>query len=277
MSVLDPTAVSTPQEQLQARLSDPQTVTSLNRLLDHLDTISASVEMLEGFLRRGNEIADNVSSTVDDFRGQGEQAVGFVEKLPGLAKAGTKLADVANTPSFDALLKSGLLERLADPATISGLTDLLDKLPLLTFAADAVDGFLRRGDEIADSAADSMGDLKTLVSSFDINLDQVKGITAALPELTTAGHEVVKSGLLNQVSTLSTAGMTLANAGFFEPKTVGLLAEMGKAAADSYDQAKSAPKQHYGVFDLMKVLKDPSIQKTLNIAIEASKRFGSKL
>lgn len=276
MPVTEPAAL-TPQEKLQARLADPGTVDSLNRLLDHLDTISFSVEMLEGFLHRGDEIADNVAGTVDDFRAQGEEAVGFVEKLPGLAKAGAKMADVANSPSFDALLKSGLLERLAQPETIAGMTDLIDKLPLLTFAANSVDEFLRRGDEIADNITGSMGDVKTLVSSFNVNFEQVQGVAAALPKLTTAGNEIISSGLLDQVSALSAAGMTLARAGFFEPKTVSLLAEMGKAAADSYDSAKAAKQQKYGVFDLLKILKEPSIQKTLNIAIEASRRFGSKL
>ncbi len=267
---------SSAQEQLQARLSDPRTVDSLNRLLDHVDTISASMEMLEGFLRRGDQIADNVSDSVEDLRaGDKGETAAFVEKLPNLAKAGTRMADVANSAAAERLLQSGLLERLADPNTIAGLTTMLDKLDLLAFAAASVDEFLRRGDEIADSAADSMKDVRKLASS--VNLDQVKGVAAALPQLTAAGHEIVTSGLLDQVSTLSGAGMTLAKAGFFEPKTVSLLAEMGQAAAESYDKAKAAPQKHYGVFDLLKVLKEPSIQKTLNIVIEASRQFGSKV
>ncbi len=269
---------ATPQEQLQARLADPRTVDSLNRMLDHLDTISASVEMLEGFLRRGDEIADNVADSVQELRGvDASGATQFVEKLPSLAKAGTKMADVANSPAVDRLLQSGLLERLSEPNTITALTTVLDKIDLLAFAATSVDGFLRRGDEIADNAADSMNDVKTLVSSFEIDLEQLKGIAAAMPKLTAAGNEIISSGLLDQVSTLSNAGMTLANAGFFEPRTVSLLAEMGQAAADSYDKARTAPQQHYGIFDLMKLLKDPAIQKTLNIVVEASRQFGKKL
>jgi uncharacterized protein YjgD (DUF1641 family) len=176
-------ATSTPQEQLQSRLADPRTVDSLNRLLDHLDTISASVEMLDSFLRRGNEIADNVAGGIDD-----------VKKL-----------------------------------------------------------------------------------AASVNLEQMQGVAAALPKLTTAGNEIISSGLLDQVSTLSNAGMTLAKAGFFEPKTVSLLAEMGQAAANSYDKAKVAPQKRYGIFDLLKLLNDPAIQKTLNIVVEASRQFGSKL
>ena len=42
-----------PQEQLQARLSDPRTIGALNRLPDRLDLIAFSVEKMDGFLRRG--------------------------------------------------------------------------------------------------------------------------------------------------------------------------------------------------------------------------------
>jgi uncharacterized protein YjgD (DUF1641 family) len=273
--LMDTIASSTPQEQLQARLADPRTVDSLNRLLDHLDAISASVEMLDGFLRRGDEIADNVAESVHEFRGQGEAAAGFVEKLPNLAKAGTKMADVANSAAFGRLLESGLLERLAEPGTIEGLTNLIDKLPLLSFAADSLDGFLRRGDEIADSAAESMNDLKKLTAH--VNMEQLIQVADELPQLTTAGQQLIKSGLLNKVSELTEAGMSLSKAGFFEPKTVQTLAEMGRAAAESYDSAKAVPQKRYGIFDLLRLLRDPAIQKTVNILVESSRRFGSKL
>jgi len=36
---------------------------------------------------------------------------------------------------------------------------------------------------------------------------------------------------------------------------------VGKAAADIYDKAKATPKRNYGIFDLLKVLKESAIQK----------------
>jgi len=56
------------QEQLLARLSDPQTVESLNKLLDRMDIIVLAVEALDGFLSRADTIADNVSDSVGDLR-----------------------------------------------------------------------------------------------------------------------------------------------------------------------------------------------------------------
>ncbi len=273
----EPTASLTPQEQLQNKLSDPHTVDSLNRLLDRVDLISASVEMLDGFLRRSDQVADNISDSLDEFRGKQEDhaVVGLIDKLPTLARAGSKMADVAASPDFDRLLSSGLLERLAEPRTIQGMTALLDKLDLMVFAANAVDEFLRRGDEIADNAAESMNDLRGLTSSVDA--EAVKRVLGKLPKLTKAGNQLLESGLLDKVSELTDAGMALSETGLFEPKTIKPLAELGRSAAESYVAAKSAPQKHYGIFDLLGLLKDPAIQKSLNIAVEMARQFGRKM
>ena len=274
---VDSIALATPREQLQERLADPRTIDSLNRLLDRVDVISASVEMLDEFLRRSSEVADNVSQSLDEFRSKKEddETVGLIEKLPGLARAGSKMADVANSPSFDRLLDSGLLERLAEPRTIEGLTALLDRLDLLVFAAKATDEFLRRGDEVADSIAESVDDLRKLANAADAT--EIRRAAEYLPQLTKAGHQLLASGLLDKMSTLTDAGTTLAEAGFFEPETVKPLAEMGRAAVASYVAAKTAPQKKYGVFDLVKLLKDPSIQKSLNMVVEMSRQFGQRL
>ncbi|HEY0163671.1 MAG TPA: DUF1641 domain-containing protein [Edaphobacter sp.] len=278
MPLTDSSTVLTPQEQLAARLADPATMDSLNRLIDRLDVISVSVEMLDGFFRRGDQIADNVSDSIAEFRGSQKddgEMLGLVEKLPQLARAGTKMADVANSPSVDRLLASGLLERLAEPNTIAGITALLDRLDLLVFTVKAADEFLRRGDEIADNVADSMDDLKKLASSVDSA--EIRKVAESLPQLSEAAHQFLESGMLSRVSELTQAGMVLSDAGFFDPNTVKPLAEMGRIAAESYVAAKSAPTRQYGIFDLMKLLKEPAVQKAINIGAGMARHFGTKV
>lgn len=269
--------VPTPQEKLQSRLSDPRTVDSLNRLLDRVDMISDSMEMLDSFLRRGSEVADNVAESVEEIRGTGDrEEIHLIEKLPKLARAGSKMADVADSPSFDRLLESGLLERLAEPGTIQGITTLLDNLELLAFLATSLDGFVRRSNEIADSASESMDDLHSLVSS--VNLDEIKQVASELPQLTEAGHKLIQSGLLGKMSELTEAGMMLSKAGFFDPETVQPLADVGRMAAESYVAAKAVPqRKRYGVFALMGVLKDRDVQKGVHIAVEMARQFGRKM
>lgn len=274
---LQETAIpQTPQEQLQVRLADPRTVDSLNRLLDHLDTISASVEMLDSFIRRSSEVVDNVSDSVAELRSHDTgETLKVVENLPKLARVGTKMVEVADSPAVDRLLRSGLLERLSEPRTIEALTLLLDKLELISFAVTAIDGFLRRGDELADSAAESMNDLRKLASS--IPMDDIRGVARELPQLTAAGHQLVASGVLSKVSELTEAGMLLSNEGFFDPKTVRALAEMGRVAADSYEQAKMTPPRQYSLFDLMRLLKDPAVQRSVHIMVQTTKQFGQQM
>lgn len=271
------TVALTPHQELQARLADPRTVESLNRLLDRLDIVSSTIDMFTGFLERGPELADNISEGVEELRGQETiHATDLIGKLPALANAGARMADVANSPSFDRLIESGLLEKLTDPRTMENLSLLLEKLDLVAFTVKALDEFLRRGDAVADSISDSIGDLRNLVSSVDTN--QIKVLTTELPQLVEAGRQLIASGLLSRMSELTEAGMLLSKAGFFDPKTVTPLAEMGQLAAESYVAAKAAPPQkQYGVFDLMKLLKEPGVQKSIQIMVEMSRQFGRKI
>jgi uncharacterized protein YjgD (DUF1641 family) len=357
----------TPQEELQARLADPRVVNALNRLLDKLDVVAASVEMADGFIRRSSDIADNVSDSVAEIRQTGGgEAAHFIGKLPAIARASVKVADAADSPSFDRLLESGLLNRLAAPETIAGMTVLLDKLDLMVFAVQAVDGFLRRGDDVANSIAESVAELRKvkspeianvighipqlatagvqlaeatqapefnnllglvkdlgnpatvasirqLLDKLDLAVFAINAIdgflrrgdevansmaegfndirklansenTAAitqyveeLPKFTAAGRKLISSGLLERMSELTEAGMMLSNAGFFEPKMVQPLAELGRMATESYVAAKATPVKQYGFFDLLRLLKDPEAQRTIHLLVEMSKQFGSKL
>ncbi|MBX9604489.1 MAG: DUF1641 domain-containing protein [Bryobacteraceae bacterium] len=174
-------AAPTPQEQLQARLADPRTVNALNRLLDRLDVIAGSVEMVESFLQRGSDIADNVAESVASLRTPGgDDTAQLFGKLPTLARAGMKVASVAESEAFDRLLQSGLLDRLSAPGTLEALNALLDKLPLVAFSMEALEGFCKRGDEVANSIADSVADIRSLKSP------EVANVVERLPQIASA-------------------------------------------------------------------------------------------
>jgi len=271
------TAPLSPQEQLQARLSDPRTVDALNRLLDRLDLIAFSVEMMDGFLRRGNEVADSVAEGVAEVRkmaGEGEGAE-LLSKLPSLARAGVRVADAAESPAFERLLNSGLLERLAEPATLQSLNTLLEKLELAAFVLTALDGFLKRGDEVTESLADGVADLRK--AAPEIAPGKLREMMTDLPILVDAGHKVVASGLLAKIEELTRAGMMLSQAGMFDPKVVTTLAEVGRLASESYAEAKTAPKRLAGIVDLWRLFKDPAAQPALSLLFEMTRRFGQKI
>lgn len=273
----DTSLAPSPQEQLQARLSDPRTVEALNRLLDRLDLIAFSAEMMDGFLRRGNEVADSVAEGVADVRkmvGDGPGAE-LLCKLPALARAGVRVADAADSPAFDRLLNSGLLEKLADPSTLNSLNILVEKLELAAFLLTAVDGFLKRGNEVADSLAAGVADLR--MTAPEMGPDQMREMIGDFLILVETGHKIVKSGLLAKIEELTGAGLLLSQAGMFDPKVVNTLGEVGRMASESYAEAKAAPKQIAGLLDLWRLFRDPEAQPALSLAFEMTRRFGQKI
>jgi uncharacterized protein YjgD (DUF1641 family) len=269
-------AVMSPQERLQARLSNPDTVDALNRLLDKLDVMTLVVDGLDGFLRRGDVVADSIANSLHDIKkmapANGAQLVG---SLPKLAKAGAQLADVAESPAVARLAQSGLLEQLGKPETIDALKALLSKLELLAFLAQALDGFLQRGEQIADEIGAGVRDLKEGAPALDqLNLKDTIG---ALPKLSAAAKQASDSGLLDKLPQLAETGAALVDSGIFDKHTVQILAQAGKTLAESYDDAVNQPRKQVGAVGLLRALNDPELQRSLGLFLDFAKRFGQRI
>lgn len=250
---------ATAQEQLAERLSDPRTVESLLRLLDRLDVITFTAEALEGFLKRAEVVADSIAQMAGDLRKLSGDEVGpdLLTRLPQLARAGMRMADAVDRPEITRLADSGLLEKLAEPRTIAAAKALIDKLEMVVFTLEAFDGFLRRGDEIAESMATGAEDLKGLADG--VGGEKVRQVLGTLPDLVDAGA-------------------LLAEAGMFEPKTVQVLAQLGRNVAESYDEVKRAPEQApIGVFGLLRALKDPQVARSIRLGLAIAQRYGREL
>lgn len=103
---------------------------------------------------------------------------------------------------------SALLERLEQPETVENLNRLLDKLDVLTFALEAADGVIRRGDTIADSLGASFADARRLASDA---LGPVSDVASELgpkvPALTRAGVGVARLAATEQFQNLTTSGL----------------------------------------------------------------------
>ncbi len=202
------------QERLTERFSDPRTAEALNRLLDRLDVIAFTFEALDGFLQRSPAVADSIGETLCEVRhaagGEG-QAAEFLESVPKLVRAGARLAQTTDKPEFQNLLASGLIEKLGNPRTIESLKALLDRLELAAFLLDAVDGFLRRGDEVAESVAAGVAEWREAAPGIDT--DRLKALGEALPKLIDAMVSLAKSGALERFPGLLDTGMALVEHG----------------------------------------------------------------
>ena len=183
--------VASATDRLADRLNDPHTADSLNRLLDRLDTVAFAVESFEGFISRGEVIADSVAASVDEVKQVGHGDAGeLLKKAPQYLKTGTQLADVASTMNVDELTRSRVLEKLTDPQTLATLNQLMERLPLAAFLLESLEGFIERGETIADSLADGVKELN--LGNLNLDADQVKAFFEGAPQIegswrTTAG------------------------------------------------------------------------------------------
>lgn len=231
-----PSSVLTPRDRLLERLSDPRTVDSLNTLLDKADVIAFSVQALDGLLRRSNEVIESLSDTVSDLKQiapNGDTAT-LIGKLPQLAKTGVQLAEATETPAFNNLVKSGLLEQLGDPQTIASLKTLLDKMEMISFSVVMIDGFIHRIDEVMEAIATSVSELRA-VAPGATGGSIVNIVSQTLPQLAQAGSAFSKSGIVEKIPELSKAGVDLANSGMLNKfdeltRTLVQLVESGISA-----------------------------------------------
>jgi len=263
-----------PQDRLQARLADPDTIDSLNRLLDRVDLMAFMLEAVDGFLRRSDTVVESMSEGVREVRqSAGLEAAPLLDTLPRLAKSGAELAEVASGPAFSNVLHSGLLERLGDPRTLRLLETLFDKLDTAVFLLEAVDGFLKRSDEIAESASAIVGELR----GADLGLDDVKQLAARTPRIVEALGRLTESQALDRVPDMVNAVTVLAESGMLDPKLVKLLSEVGHRLGSAYSDAASKPVQPLGAMGLFRALGEPEVQRAMGLLVTIARRFGRDL
>jgi uncharacterized protein YjgD (DUF1641 family) len=102
--------VNLPTDQLLAeKLSDPQTVEQLIRLLDKLEQITFLFDMLENFLRRGPEIADAINDFVILFR-ENLPETEYVKRFKSAFTALHRIQEFIDSPQVQELFESDVLD-----------------------------------------------------------------------------------------------------------------------------------------------------------------------
>ena len=267
-------------EQIQQRLNDPKTAQSLNRLLDHLDLISFTAEAMEGFVGRGDEIADSLADGVQEMRessaGQG-QALEMLKRAPGMIETGARLTDAAAAIDVDELEQSRILERLTDPQTLELLNRLLDRLPMAAFLLESLEEFIARGDTIAENLADAVSELRT--DAMPVDQTPLGEYIKSLPKLKEAADRMLDSGLLDEgFEKVIDAGVSMIDHGMMDQDVVSTLGKVGKQAVETYQKVSQQPVAPIGgAWALMRATKDPDVQRTLGFAFAFLKEFAKHL
>ena len=98
-----------------------------------------------------------------------------------------------------------LQQRLSDPRVAEGLARLLDRIDSVSFAVEAVEGLVARGDVIADSVADAVNEFKQVDSRWSVLIKQTPELMETGARLAVASRgidveEVQRSHLLERIS-----------------------------------------------------------------------------
>jgi uncharacterized protein YjgD (DUF1641 family) len=265
-------------QKLLDRLEEPQTAEALNRLLDRLDVLAFAVEAVDGVVRRGEVIADSIGQSVAELKGlAGGADASFGElagKLPQVARAGSQMADVVASDGFQRLMASGLLDKLSQPDTIANLKLLLEKMELVVFFVSMVDGFLARSEVIADSVAETIGELR----GADVATGQWKSLLETGSSVANVAAKLAHNGDLDELPGLIESLAGLARSGMFDTGTIRVLAEVGQHAAASYQETKKGPAPPpLGPLGMLKAMSEPDVQRAMGFALAMARNYGKRI
>jgi hypothetical protein len=270
-------------EQLLERLSEPHTLAALNQLLDHAELLAFSASSLDGFIRRGDLLADNVASSVADLRESLpptkipdlSQVGQLLQHLPQLTALTNQLADLSAKPEFQATLAI-----LSTPTTLNSLNQLLSRMELLAFLVTASESLMQRGEEMTDNLRSSLDDLGSYapVTTADVlgSFGALLTFLPYLPRLAAVAPKFIEVIEHLEPFIASPEFDALLSSGVFHADTVGLVGRAGDAFVESYTESRKNP-QPVGILGLARALNDPDVQRAAGLIMKFAKKFGKTL
>lgn len=270
-------------EALLERLSEPRTAEALHQLLDHAELLAYSAGALDGLIRRGEQIADNVAAGIDEVRqaippesgAQLGDLAALSEELPALTATATQLARLSAQPEFQATLAA-----LRDPATLEALNQLLGKLGLVAYGLAAAEGVMQRGEELTDNIRASLDDLRGAVPAESAEvIGQLLSLTVLLPylpRLVAVAPKFIE--IIERLAPFvaSKEFDAVLSSGVFQPETVKLVGQAGDAFVASYNESR-VRRERFGLRRLIAALRDHDVQRAAGLIVTFAKRFGRSL
>lgn len=169
-----------------------------------------------------------------------------------------------------------LMERLDDPQVAAALINMLDHVDLLAVLIVGLDGMVSRSETIGDALVEGIEELRGVAAANDQSVDGLElgeilasllTLSTSLPKITPAVTRVVDSGLVEHVL----------DSGITDPAMVTEVARIGRGLTAGAERADSDPIQVNGLFSLMKLLKDPDIQRAVSYFAAVAKSIGVEL
>ncbi|MGD9960694.1 DUF1641 domain-containing protein [Nocardioides sp.] len=180
-------------------------------------------------------------------------------------------------PSREEAAQAQLSARLNDPAVAGALTSLLDHAELLAVLVEGLDGFVARTEVIGDNLAGSFSELRTTVQSNEafadsgVDLqalaDAGVSLAAVLPKAAPGMVAAVESGAIDK----------LFASGVIGPAAVDQVAILANGLVSGSDRFAQDPVQIGGPLSLLKLLKDPDINRAISYFATVAKAIGAEI
>jgi hypothetical protein len=195
----------------------------------------------------------------------------------GTAAQTVPMAQTAQTAPTAPAVPSALAERLADPQVANSLASLLDHADLLAILVEGLDQFVSRSEVIGDSLLASIGDLRSTVQNSPglkdsgVSVQQVTesaaSLAAVLPKAAPGMVAAVESGAIDR----------LLSSDLVSPEAVDQIATLARGLARGKEEFSARPVDIGGPLSLLRLLKDPDINRALSYFATVAKAVGEEL
>lgn len=249
------------------RLQDPKVSAALNTILDHADLIAISVVALDGLLSRTEVIGEALTSGLADLKVAAANA-----PRPTVDLDVEGVLGAVNTLGRMLPKLTAVLERVSETRLLDALAEHAD---LLALGVDALDGTLRRAEEIGDAVTAGVNEIRQVAANpgqggaLDPGqvLASLVQVGAALPRVTPAVTRVVDSGLVE----------TVLDSGITSPVVVDQISRIGRGLATAAENNQADPQRVPGALGMLRLLKDPDINRGVGFMVAALKSIGREL
>jgi hypothetical protein len=189
----------------------------------------------------------------------------------------TEISPSAGAHAGSGAASSALAARLDDPQVANALASLLDHADLLAILVEGLDQLVSRSEIIGDSLLANITDLRTTVEnspglkesgvSVQELTESAASLAGVLPKAAPGMVAAVESGAIDR----------LLSSDLVSPAAVEQIAVLARGFVRGKDDFASRPVQVGGPLSLVKLLKDPDINRAITYFATVAKAVGQEL
>lgn len=181
------------------------------------------------------------------------------------------------TPTREEAARAALSARLNDPAVAGALTSLLDRAELLAVLVEGLDQFISRSEVIGDNLLGGISELRTTVASntalkdSGVDLKSLAeagaSLAAVLPKAAPGMVAAVETGAIDKLFASGVVG----------PEAVDQVAILAQGLVGGSRAFAADPVEIGGALSLLRLLKDPDINRALSFFATVARSIGQEI